>query len=368
MRASRPARRRPRPTAQPSSDEDDREAEHEQHRAEQHPAAPLGRAAGEVGAGQPGGVGEVARQQRDHARARRTTPGPATSATGIASTSEPDGAVLLEPVSHRRVRPSTRPRRASTRVVRRGQLADDAGRDPALGVEHHEARDRVRASACPGRQQRLAVRASRTTGRARRSGARSLCAWSVDGVADVDADELRRGRRARSAAATTSGASARHGVHHEPQTTTTTGLPRKSARSSVACRRGPSPVERRPASPRSAAATSRDRAVAGDVALVAGALQRRAARQQQQAGERPSSDAATGEAGAAAQGLLLLGGAAGRERRALVARPGSGRRRARSRRPGRAGRRRSAARSASTACTGACAGRAGTSASRRAAG
>ena len=46
-------------------DEHEREPEHEQERAGEHPAAPR---VGEVGAGEPGGVGEVARQQRHHAR------------------------------------------------------------------------------------------------------------------------------------------------------------------------------------------------------------------------------------------------------------------------------------------------------------
>ena len=46
-------------------DEHEREAEHEQQRAGEHPAAA---GVGEVGAGEPGGVGEVAGQQRHHAR------------------------------------------------------------------------------------------------------------------------------------------------------------------------------------------------------------------------------------------------------------------------------------------------------------
>ena len=221
-------------------DEDDGEAEHEQQRPGEHPAAPR---VLEVGAGQAGGVGEVARQQRDHARREeRHQPGDQRDRDREQQRARTP-AVLGEPVTHPRSR-------------LRGHVLDDArpascvdgsspriaGRDPALGVEHHEARDRVRGQGAREGEHRLAVgRVERRVRDVVVSG-RSACAWSARGVADVDADELRPSSPSSSAASTTSGASARHGAHHEPQTTTTTGLPRKSARSSGSPSRS-SPVE-----------------------------------------------------------------------------------------------------------------------------
>ena len=140
---------------QPSSDVDRREAEHEEDRAGEHPAA-----AGvlEVGAREPGGVGEVARAAAGSRTGEKNETSPATRATGIASTSEPDDGLLLEPVTHPAATCST----ISTRVSCDGQRPDDAGRHPALGVEDHGRRDGVGGDRAGERQQRLAARASRT--------------------------------------------------------------------------------------------------------------------------------------------------------------------------------------------------------------
>ena len=102
----------------------------------------------------------------------------------------------------------------STRVCWDGQLADDAGGDPALGVEHRERRDRAQPEHAGEGEQRLA---------ARRVEGREVDVELADerlglgraAVADVDADELdvvaellapRRPRRAprRGTARTTS--------------------------------------------------------------------------------------------------------------------------------------------------------------------
>ena len=93
---------------------------------------------------EPGGVGEVARQQRDHARARRTTPARRPKRPGSPAPASPTAAVLREPVSHRRT--------SARRDVVDDVAADEGRRrtaarpvmlaaDPALVVEHHGGRD-----------------------------------------------------------------------------------------------------------------------------------------------------------------------------------------------------------------------------------
>src|SRR3954471_20490031 len=115
-------------------------------------------------------------------------------------------------------------------------------------------------------------------------------------------------------AATTSGASARHGVHHEPQTTTTTGLPRSPARSSGAPSRSLPPSST--GSPRSAADTwliapspvtkPLSPVPCSDVQPVRSSTQARSGPR-----ARRRSDIS---------GLVLLGGSPGRERSGLVTR------------------------------------------------
>ena len=202
----------------------------------------------------------------------------------------------------------------STRVCLRGQLADDARGDPALLVEHDERRDASAAPACRRTAASPCRRASRSTGRARRTSARTP-APVVGGVAEVDADELgavaELGRGRDDARA----ASARHGAHHEPHTMTTTGLPRKSATSiglavEVLARRA------RPGPPRSAASTVRIAPSPVTKPLSPVPSQRRAGAE----GERAAGTAARRRA-SRCQGVLralLLGRAAGRERRLLV--------------------------------------------------
>ena len=249
--------------------------------------------------------------------ARRTTPARRSAPPGAraAASRRPPA---LEPLTHRR-----RSRRDVLDEVdqrgRRRQLARGCWRRPGprasrttkLGIEFGGQRPAER-------EQRLAVRrVERRVGdaRTRRSNAERLVGR---GVADVDADELRRVVELARAPSTTSGASARHGAHHEPQTTTTTGLPRRSARSSglaVEVLAG-------------RASTASPRSAGGDLGrrcrrrltkpLSPVPCRPRAARQREQTGSRRAAHRAS--AGARARsGPLLLGRAAGRERRVLVA-------------------------------------------------
>ena len=153
-----------------------------------------------------------------------------------------------------------------------------------LGIE-------LRASACPGRRAAPRRSGRRTTGRATSKLRTKRLGLGRAGVADVDADELRVVAELARRPPTTSGASSRHGAHHEPQTMTTTGLPRKSGE-----------VERLAvevlAGELDGVARGRRRrpsvtgAVAGDVALVAGALE-----VVQPVSEQPGSRRQTGEQG-----------------------------------------------------------------------
>ena len=123
-------------------DEHGGEAEHEEDGPGEHPAASS--AAGSRGRRR------TARSRRRRSRAA------AASRTGEKNDTSPAirprgpraawtaQAVLVEPLTHpptpSRARPTTSST-SSTSVRRRGQLADDAGGDPALGVEHHEGGD-----------------------------------------------------------------------------------------------------------------------------------------------------------------------------------------------------------------------------------
>ena len=128
---------------------DDREAEHEEHRAGQHPAAPR---VLEVGAGEPGRVGEVARAAAGSRTARRTRPArrpappgwraPASRTRPAAGTSQPlVAATSCDDLDQGRAD---------------GHLADDAGRDAALAVEDDGRGDRVGCEHTAEGEQRLA--------------------------------------------------------------------------------------------------------------------------------------------------------------------------------------------------------------------
>ena len=179
-----PVAERPRERAE--GDEHEREAEHEQEAAEHHPAA---LALLEVDAGQAGGVGEVAGQQRHHARREeRHQPGdqrhrqrerPATrSARALEPAAEVD-------TTRRSCRASGR--RVVDQVVERGagDLADHAGRDPALLVDDDGARDGVRGAACRGRPAASGRRGRRSSRRGSCSAARTPAAPACSGLREL---------------------------------------------------------------------------------------------------------------------------------------------------------------------------------------
>ena len=162
------------PDSAPSATKTDGEAEHEQQRAGEHPAAP--RASVEVGAGQAGGVGEVARQQRDHARREeRHQPGDQRDrdreqqrAGGrvLAGTSHPSAASgddVLDDVDAASCVDGQRRRGCWRRPGPRGRGPRCVG--IACGGERRRERE-----------QRLAVRVVERRVRRRRTSARSACA------------------------------------------------------------------------------------------------------------------------------------------------------------------------------------------------
>ena len=159
------------------------EAEHEQQRPGQHPAAasPSARSAPDSRwrrRGSPAAAGS---------RGEKNDTRPASSATGTARAGEPEAADSTE-------RPVTHPRHDLLDEVDErggaGQRAEDARRDPALAVEHHRARDRVRGQRPVEAQQRLALGVVDRRDGCRRS-ARSRGVL-LRRVAGVDAEERRR--------------------------------------------------------------------------------------------------------------------------------------------------------------------------------
>ncbi len=199
----------------------------------EHPAAT---GVGQVGAGEPGGVGEVARQQRHHARreegdqagdhrdrdrraaASRCRRGWRTSRRGPSGDHDP--APFCD-VAHQ----------VDQRLLAR-HLAEDAGGDPALLVEDDRARDGARVQGAVEGEQGAA-------GRVEERGVGHV-------VAALEGQPLRRGwspwcsprrrRRRRWPAHARRrpgcGASLRQGGHQEPQTLSTTTLPAYDDRSS----------------------------------------------------------------------------------------------------------------------------------------
>ena len=193
--------------------------------------APTRRASGrgvrlgsEVGARQAGGVGEVARQQRDHARREeRHQAGDQGDRDGeqqragqrlLAGTTQPSARSppvdVLDELDQGRRRGQPPMMLAATRP--------SASSTTKPGIECAVER--------PGEgEHRLAVgRVERRVGDVEAC-ARTPARWPVHASRMLRPTNW-TSSPSSSAAATTSGASARHGAHHEPQTTTTTGLPR----------------------------------------------------------------------------------------------------------------------------------------------
>ena len=134
------------------------------------------------------------------------------------------------------------------------------------------------------------------------------------------------------AAATTAGASARQGVHQDPQTTTTTGLPRRSG-ARAGRRRGRRPRRSRPGRRGPSAATSVTAPSLVTKPLSPVPSQRRCS-PSARAGRRAAGAAPAAAAARTLQGRVSSG-APPAENGALLSRArGSGRRRARSRTPG----------------------------------
>ena len=315
LRRSRPARRRPPRTAPPSSTKTTEKPSTNSSDAGEHPAA----------AGVARGRRRTGRWRRRGSRAaagsrtgRRTRPAPRPARPGSRAPASPEAAVLAG-TTH----PSA-PTRFSTSCTsvgsgsgRRGQRADDAraaGRGPA-GVEHHGARDRVGRERAAEGQQRLAARARRTTGR---------CTPKLrdEGLAPAPCSASRMliptkcdaGRRAASAAATSVGRLGAAGrAPRAPDR-----APRRLAAAVEPARRS-LPSRSLPVSDTGVAAVGGRRpaviaAVAGDVALVAGALTATSS-PPAASGSQASSDSTADQRSGARSGPLLLGGAAGRERR-----------------------------------------------------
>ena len=168
------------PVRLPSSTKTDREAEHEEHRAEHQPAAAR---LVEVATRDAGGVGQVARQQRDHARAEeRDQAGGEGDRQG--QHHRAGQRRLLEPVTHRG--PPRRARPGSA-VVGTRPLTDAATRPSASRTTR--ARDGPRRQRAGEREQRRAVGGvDRGVGHVEVAdvGRRVV----LRGVADVEADEL----------------------------------------------------------------------------------------------------------------------------------------------------------------------------------
>ena len=337
-------------------DEDNGEAQHEQHGPGEHPPATR---VLEVGAREPCRIGEVARQQRDHARARRTRPArpPAPPGRRAAST-------RTAPVSWNHS-PIGCPGSATTSSTTSSSVRLDGSGRMMLAATRPRRRGRrtwgcVEAVNVPEKASRVSPPGEKTmgtSGRGLRSNAVACSGLASRMLMPTNCAVCRRTGVSRDDLVRLGPARAR--------TTTPRRSPPPACRGSRPGRSG-SPVEvvagqldRRP---RASAGTDCTTPSPVDVALVAGSLQARAAHERtQQAGKEKYGDAE------------CLGPAAPRVlRRRRTAHPcrgwGSGRRRARSRTPGSGCRRGSGARSASRACTAACAGRAGTAASRRGAG
>jgi hypothetical protein len=166
----------------------------------------------EVGSREAGGVGEVARQ-RGITHGEKNDTRPAIRATGIASTSDPEDAKMLEPVSH------PAPPDDHLDQVRVDGTAPLIAAATPLGVEHHGRGRSWRDHAGEGEQRSPP---GENDGQVMPYGTGRP--WPGGLVAAVDADEV--GRRAQFfAAATTYGDSLWQSAHHAPHTLTTVGLP-----------------------------------------------------------------------------------------------------------------------------------------------
>ena len=122
----------------------------------------------EVGAGQAGGVGEVAGQQGHHARVRRTRPARRQRPPGWPAAATRQAWSRNQSPRSRGIRSRARPRPGRP-GLRGWHLAEDAGRDPALAVDDDACSGWRSGSACRGRPAGSRRSGRRGSGRARRS-------------------------------------------------------------------------------------------------------------------------------------------------------------------------------------------------------
>ena len=231
------------PVRLPMSDEDDREAEHEEHGAQQHPAAPARRPGRRRTGrwrrrGSPAAAGS--RTGRRTRRGRRAGP---PAARGSASRTEPcrwNQSLIEDRLDE----------------ARSGSGCSGCDRSPSAATRPSASSTTVlgidRGLSVPGKDSSACRRGRRSRGRARRRCGRTRAALSSEASRMLSPTKATLSPSS-AAASMRSGCSTRHGGHHEPQTLTTTGLPRRSARA-IALPSRSSPVSSM-GSPRSAAAT-----------------------------------------------------------------------------------------------------------------
>ena len=173
---------------------------------------------GEVGAGQAGGVGQVAGQQRQHARGEEgDQPGQHGHRDRQDQRAGPGG--LLEPVSHAQPSSATT---SSIDVAQRhgaGDLAEDQRREPALAGPGRPCSAGCRRRACRRSRAGPRRRGRRTRGSRRPAPRMKRLRVVGAGVADVDPEETATssGSYARPASPS-SGISWRHGGAPDHQT------------------------------------------------------------------------------------------------------------------------------------------------------